>query len=95
MQAEEEELERQAEAAGEMLEDWELDEDQAEVLKEIQKTKKLMKNEAEMRKSKHKIVIPRTKRDPKTLGQFEDHLTGLGIDPTKVWHIQSIYSTTL
>jgi hypothetical protein len=84
LEAEEDELERAAEAAGTMDDDWDLDEDQEQVLQEIKVKKAAIKSDAEFRKNKDKIVIPRTKRVPKTMSEFEDHLQSLGIDASAV-----------
>jgi hypothetical protein len=84
LEAEEDELERAAEAAGTMDDDWDLDEDQEQVLQEIKVKKAAIKSDAAFRKNKDKVVIPRTKRVPKTLTEFEDHLQSLGIDASAV-----------
>jgi nucleolar GTP-binding protein len=84
LEREEEEQQRAAEEAGNMDEpDWDLDEDQEQVLGEIRRARKLLKDEADLKTNKSKIVIPRTKKT-KSLAEFEDHLDSMGIDHSKL-----------
>lgn len=81
LEREEDELQRAAEEAGTMggEDEWDLDEDQEQVLGEIRRARAQKRQEAEFKSNKNKIVIPRTKQT-KTLAEFEQHLDSMGID---------------
>lgn len=83
LEAEEDELARQAEEAGIMDDESDIDEEQKELADKIRTKRKIIIAKRRSEKSNNKPVLPRKYRS-NDLNDFEDKLEGLGLNTEKV-----------